>query len=73
MLHLIFIFKSKVNLTLGFHGNSAINNRPARQEVSRRHSVDPWVRKLSLRRKWQPPPVFLPGNPMDRRASNMTE
>ena len=24
---------------------------------------DPWVRKIPWRRKWQPPPVFLPGSP----------
>ena len=23
--------------------------------------VNPWVRKISWRRKWQPTPVFLPG------------
>ena len=28
----------------------------------------PWVRKIPSRRKWQPIPVFLPGNPMDRGA-----
>ena len=28
----------------------------------------PWVRKISWRRRWQPTPVFLPGNPMDREA-----
>ena len=31
---------------------------------SRRHKrlgFDPWVRKISWRRKWQPTPVFLPG------------
>ena len=22
---------------------------------------DPWVRKIPWRRKWQPPPIFLPG------------
>ena len=27
----------------------------------RRHSFDPWVGKIPWRRKWQPPPVFLPG------------
>ena len=26
-----------------------------------RHGFDPWVRKLSWTRKWQPTPVFLPG------------
>ena len=27
----------------------------------RRHGLDPWVRKICWRRRWQPPPVFLPG------------
>ena len=26
-----------------------------------RSGLDPWVRKISWRRKWQPTPVFLPG------------
>ena len=38
----------------------------------RRHKrlrFDPWVRKTPWRRRaWQPTPVFLPGNPMDRGA-----
>ena len=28
---------------------------------SKRLGVDPWVRKILWRRKWQPTPVFLPG------------
>ena len=27
----------------------------------RRHEFNPWVGKISWRRKWQPTPVFLPG------------
>jgi len=27
----------------------------------RRHRFNPWVGKISWRRKWQPTPVFLPG------------
>ena len=27
----------------------------------KRREYDPWVRKISWRRKWQPTPVFLPG------------
>ena len=27
----------------------------------RRPELDPWVRKIPWRRKWQPNPVFLPG------------
>ena len=37
----------------------------------RRHKrcrFDPWVRKIPWRRKWQPTPLFLPKNPMDRGA-----
>ena len=32
----------------------------------RRHGFDPWVRKIPWRRKWQPTPVFLPGESTDR-------
>ena len=28
---------------------------------------DPWVRKIPWRRKWQPTPVFLPGESHGRR------
>ena len=31
----------------------------------RRHGFDPWVRKIPWGSKWQPTPVFLPGNSMD--------
>ena len=31
----------------------------------KRCGFDPWVSKIPWRRKWQPPPVFLPGNFMD--------
>ena len=34
----------------------------------RRHGFDPQVGKIPWRRKWQPTPVFLLGNPMDRGA-----
>ena len=35
----------------------------------RRHKgcrLDPWVSKIPWRKKWQPTPVFLPGEPMER-------
>ena len=32
----------------------------------RRSGLNPWVRKIPLRREWQPTPVFLPENSMDR-------
>ena len=30
-------------------------------QETRRPRVDPWVGKVPWRRKWQPTPVFLPG------------
>ena len=34
----------------------------------RRHGFDPWVGKISWRRKCQPAPVFLPGKPQGQRS-----
>ena len=33
----------------------------------RRYRLDPWVRKIPWRRKWQPTPVFLPGESHGQR------
>ena len=33
----------------------------------RRHGFDPWVRKIPWSRKWQPTPVFLPGEFHEQR------
>ena len=42
-----------------------VKNLPAVWETPR---FDPWVRKIPWRRKWQPTPVFLPGESLDRGA-----
>ena len=34
----------------------------------RRHGFSPWVRKIPWRRKWQVPPVLLPGNSHGQRS-----
>ena len=34
----------------------------------KRRGFDPWVRKIPWRRKWQPTPVFLPGEPPGQRS-----
>ena len=34
----------------------------------KRPGLDPWVRKIPWRRKWQPTPVFLPGESHGRRS-----
>ena len=33
-----------------------------------RLGFDPWVGKIPWRRKWQPTPVFLPGEPHGQRS-----
>ena len=35
----------------------------------KRHGFDTWVRKIPWKREWQPTPVFLPENSMDRGAT----
>ena len=34
----------------------------------KRHRFDPWVMKIPWRRKWQPTPVFLPGESHGKRS-----
>jgi len=48
---------------MGFPDGSQVKNQPAMQETQ---EFNPWIRKIPWRRKWQPPPVFLPEKPMDR-------
>jgi len=38
-----------------------------RSRRHRRHGFDTWVRKISWREKWQPTPVFLPGESHGQR------
>ena len=59
----LFFFLSPPNTFLlgGFPCGSVIKNLPANEG-----DASSWVRKIPWRRKWQPPSVFLPGNPMDR-------
>ena len=51
------------HLRMGFPGG--INGKESVcQQRCKRHGFDPWVEKMPWRRKWQPPPVFLPGKSM---------
>ena len=50
-------------LGVGFPGGSVVKNPPA----IKRHRLDPWVRKNTERRKWQPTPVFLHGTSHGQR------
>ena len=44
-----------------------VKNLPAMQETQETW-VNPWVRKIPWRRKWQPTPVFLPGESHGQRS-----
>ena len=44
---------------LGFPGGTVVKKKSACQ--CRRHGFDPWIGKIPWSRKWQPTPVFLPG------------
>ena len=49
---------------LGFAGGAS-GKEPGCQ--CRRLRLDLWVGKIPWRRKWQPTPIFLPGNPIGQR------
>ena len=50
-------------LFMGFPGNSVV------KEYTRQcWWIDPWVRKIPWRRKWQSTPVFLPGKCHGQRS-----
>ena len=68
----------------GFLGGSAGKESTCQCLRHRRPRFDPWVEKISWRRKWQPTPVFLPGesrgwrslvgySPRGRKESDTTE
>ena len=38
-----------------------VKNLPAMQKMPKRSRFDPWFGKFPWRRRWQPTPVFLPG------------
>ena len=48
----------KFNFYLGFPGDSCGKESACQ---CRRGWFNPWIGKISWRRKWQPTPVFLPG------------
>ena len=69
---------------LGFPGDSVVKNPPANAGDTKKRKFDLWVRKTPWSRKWQPTPVFLPGeshgqrsleehSPWGRKESDTTE
>ena len=45
-----------------------VKNLPSSARNLRDNSFDTWVRKIPWRRKWQPTPVFLPGESHGQRS-----
>ena len=45
-----------------------VKNPPVSAGDIKRYWFDPWVGKISWRRKWQPIPVFLPGESHGQRS-----
>ena len=52
---------------MGFPGGAVVKNLPANAGVVRCR-FDPWVGKTPWSRKWQRPPVFLPGESHGQRS-----
>ena len=48
-------------LTESFSGGASGEEPACRRRRRKRCMFDPWVGKIPRRRKWQPAPVFLPG------------
>ena len=44
-----------------------VKNPSANAGDIKRPRFDPWVKKTPWRRKWQPTPVFLPGESLGQR------
>ena len=53
----------------GFPGGTSDKEPTWQCRRCKKCRFSPWVRKIPWRRKWQPTPVFLPGNPIGREAS----
>ena len=51
----------------GFPGGTSGKEPACQCRGHRRCWLDPWVRKIPWRRKWQPTPVFLPGESHEQR------
>ena len=51
-----------------FLGGSVVKESACQCWRCSRHKFNPWIRKILWRRKWQPTPVFLPGESYGQRS-----
>ena len=59
--HWSFEFLTETELWMGFPGGASGKEPACQGRRLKRWGCDPWIRKIPWRRKWQPTPVFLPG------------
>ena len=60
-----------MNLETHKLSGTAVNNLPAIR-ILRKFEFNPWVGTIPWRRKWQPTPVFLPGESHGQRNLGVT-
>jgi len=58
-----FFWMNGASQSISFYGSVVKNKNKNKKPICqcRRPEVDPWVRKIPWKRKWQPNPVFLLG------------
>jgi len=52
----------------GFPGALVVKNPPANAGRHKRHGFDLWMGKIPWRRAWQPTPVFLLEQSLEKRS-----
>jgi len=57
-----------VHITLGFPDRVRGKEPTYQCRRHKRCKFNPWVRKIPWRRKWQPTPIFLPGESHGQRS-----
>ena len=57
-----------LNKSLGFPSGTSGKESTCQCKRHERPGFDPWVRKIPGKRKWQPTPVFLPGESHGHRS-----
>ena len=58
----------RTSFILGFPRGTSAEEPSCHCRRRKRHGFDPWVRKIPWRRKWQPTPLFLPGESHAQRS-----
>ena len=53
---------------LGFPDDTTGKEPACQCRTHKKPGFDPWVRRIPWRRKWQPTPVFLPGESHGQRS-----